>query len=184
VQRRIQEGVLEEEFHAIAGWLLPPRVANRLEEGLARRDTSFQRLSLWAFDHPEALPELRRRAGEWVRRWPEPRTWELSGYLEYLARDWTGAARAFMASLEREPENLDAWVDLAFSLKHAGLPLGESILFDHDEWIRLACLSRGPLTLGGLYRLQAQVAALPGRLEATAQEWIASYQQAGRAIPS
>jgi len=179
VQRRIQEGVLEEEFHAIAGWLLPPRVANRLEEGLARRDTVFQRLSLWAFDHPEALPELRRRAGEWVRRWPEPRTWELSGYLEYLARDWTGAARAFMASLEREPENLDAWVDLAFCLKHLGLALGESILFDHDLWIRLQCQERGPLTLASLNRLHGRVQQSPDRLELTLERWAAPYLDTG-----
>lgn len=180
----MDEGRLVEEFREQTGWSLPERRPNRLEDGQPRLDTTFQMLSGWCFDRPESLEPLRAWARDGARRLPRPRTFELLGYLEYLACDWTAAARAFMRSLEDEPENLDAWVDLAFSLKHAGLPLGESILFDHDEWIRLACLSRGPLTLGGLYRLQAQVAALPGRLEATAQEWIASYQQAGRAIPS
>jgi hypothetical protein len=175
MQGRIQEGVLEAEFQAATGWLLPPRVANRLESGVARQDTVFQGVSLWAFDHPEALADLRRRAVEWVRRWPEPRTWELSGYLEYLAGDWAAAARAFMASLEQEPENLDAWVDLAFCLKHLGLALGESILFDHDLWVRLQCQERGPLTLASLNRLHSQVQKSPDRLEATSVRWVEPY---------
>ncbi|MGI5844087.1 MAG: hypothetical protein ACOX9B_07930 [Candidatus Xenobium sp.] len=175
MQGRVPEGLLEAEFQAATGWSLSPRVANPLEAGVMRQDTVFQGLAAWAFDHPEALADLRRRAGEWVRRWPEPRTWELSGYLEYLAADWAAAARAFMASLEQEPENLDAWVDLAFCLKHLGLALGESILFDYDLWIRLQCQERGPLTLASLNRLHGRVQQSPDRLEVTSVRWVAPY---------
>lgn len=179
MEKKIQEGALEAEFQAATGWLLPPRVSNRLELGMPRLDVLFQTLASWAFDHPEALEDLRRRAGEWVGRWPEPRTWELSGYLEYLAGDWAAAARAFMASLEQEPENLDAWVDLAFCLKHLGLALGESILFDHDLWIRLQCQERGPLTLASLNRLHGRVQQSPDRLELTLERWAAPYLDTG-----
>ncbi len=165
------------EFYELTGWLLPERLANRLEEGQPRLDSVFQTLSLWGFDHPEHLEVTRQWAREMVQRRPEPRTFELLGYLEYLSHDWSAAARAFMRSLDLEPENLDAWVDLAFSLKHAGLPLGEAILFDYDEWIRLQSQRRQPLTLASLYRLQAEVAASPSRLAATASDWIAPYLQ-------
>ncbi len=176
----MDEGRLAEEFRERTGWSLPGRRPNRLEEGQPRLDVTFQMLSGWCFDNPGALEPLRDWARDLVGRHPRPRAFEVLGYLEYLARDWNAAARAFMRSLDEEPENLDAWVDLAFSLKHAGLALGESILFDHDEWIRLACQDRQPLTLAGLYRLHARVAALPHRLEATAEHWIASYQQTGQ----
>ncbi len=175
----IQEGSLEAEFQAQTGWLLPPRVANPLEEGAARLDTLFQTLASWAFDHPQALEPLCARARQWVERWPEPRTWELSGYLEYLAGDWAAAARAFMASLDQEPENLDAWVDLGFSLKHLGLALGESILFDHDLWVRAQCEQRGPLTLASLNRLHREVQQSPDRLESASERWVAPYLEPG-----
>ena len=152
-------GPLEAEFHRLTGHLLPERRPNLLEERVARRDQAFGLLALWCFDHPSHLGPLRYWAGAWAGREPGPRTWELQGYLDYLAVDWGGAARAFMRSVEAEPENLDAWVDLAFALKHLGLDLGEAILFDHDEWMGLQGERGGPVTLASLARLGAELGA-------------------------
>lgn len=145
------------EFLRLTGLVLPPRVANRLEDRVIRRDPVFQTLATWCFDHPHAVEPLRAWARGQAERSPEPRAWELRGYLDYLAEDWPEAARAFLRSLEAEPENLDAWLDLAFCFQHMGLGLGESILFHHDEWIRLARERSGPWTLSTLYRLEAEV---------------------------
>ena len=169
---------LEAGFFSRVGWVLPPRRPNLLAERCARQDRTFPALATWCFDHPDRLEPLRSWAADEARDRPGPRTWELLGYLEYLCGQWSAAARAFMRSLEVEPENLDAWVDLAFSLKHAGLPLGDAILFDHDLWIHLASQRRGPLTLATLSRLKVEVEASGQSLAATSLERVAPYLEA------
>lgn len=150
---------MEAEFRHLAGFDLPEWVPNLPEHRQPFLNPVFAQLAVWGFDYPERLPAMRAWAREQAERQPEPRTWELVGYFEYLLEDWGGAARSFMRSLEAEPRNLDAWFSLAFALKHLGLEIGESILFDHDVWMRLRSERTEPLTLSGLYRMHAEVEA-------------------------
>lgn len=132
------------EFTALTGLRLPAREANRLGDRVTRKDTLFNRLARFAFDHPERVEALVEWTRARARKFDCPQLWELHGYASYLAEDWREAAHAFMRSLELDPENLDTWLDLAFSLIHLGVSLGTEILFDHDQFIRLYREERPP----------------------------------------
>lgn len=161
----MEPSAFPEAFEQRTGIPLPPRRVHRLEDRLVRADPLFPTVAGWAFDNPAGLAALRAWARGWTERAPQCSTWELYGYLSYLEEDWLEAARAFMRSLALESENLDAWLDLAFSLRHLGLALGDAILWDHTEFIRL-CQEAPPARLD-LFTLQA----LERRIRAEGRSW-------------
>lgn len=148
---------MDAEFRHLVGFDLPPWTPNLAEHRQPSQNDVFPQLATWAFDHPERLAAMGAWARSHAEREPGPRTWELLGYFQYLREDWTGAAQSFMRSLEAEPRNLDAWFSLAFALKHLGLDLGESILFDHDLWVRLQSERGGALSLSRLRRYHEEI---------------------------
>lgn len=159
---------MDAEFRHLTGFDLPPWRPNLAADRLPSRNDVFPQLASWAFDHPERLAAMCAWARFHVEQEPGPRTWELLGYFQYLVEDWTGAAQSFMRSVEAEPRNLDAWFSLAFALKHLGLDLGESILFDHDLWVRLQADRGGPLSLSRLRRHHEEI---QGSAECYRQTW-------------
>jgi tetratricopeptide (TPR) repeat protein len=140
------------ELSRRTGLRVPARRSHRLADRVTRQDGLFSALADWAMDHPHRLEGVRLWARQQAAQSAEPGIWEVYGYLSYLAEDWSQAAQAFLRSLEADPENLDAWTDLAFSLIHLGLPLGEAILWNHDRFIEL-CAEEPGQTLD-LFRLQ------------------------------
>lgn len=159
------------DFERRTGIPLPARRTNRLENREGRADTLFPILSGWAFDHPERVAPFAGWLRAWTDRVDEPAVWELHGYLCYLSEDWRGAANAFLRSLQRDPENLDAWVDLAFALKHMGIDLGEAILFDHEEFIRE--VRENPPERLDLFTLRA----LRDRIRAAGRSYAQTYRR-------
>lgn len=170
-----QAAVRQSRFRETFGFDLPPWTPNLPEHRQASQNPLFSQLAGWAFDWPERLGSALEAARRWAGEDPGPPTWELLGYLQYLSEDWGGAARSFMRSLEVEPRNLDSWFCLAFCLKHLGIDLGESILFDHDVWARLLAAEGGPLSLSRLDALRSRVEAEPDCYRRTWPGAIAPY---------
>jgi len=128
---------MEQEFFEITGFLPGQRLTNTLEEKELRKDRLFQSLANLVFDSPEILGLLKSRAGRWLELENSERMKALAGYIAYLDEDFQGAASLFMGAVTMNPDNLDSWLDLAFSLYHLSDPMGYAIIFNYDVFITL-----------------------------------------------
>jgi len=128
---------MDKEFCEITGFLPGPRLTNRLEAKELRMDRLFQELANLVFDSPEVLIALKSHIDRWLKKECSERTQALAGYIAYLDEDYEKAASAFMKAVTMNPDNLDSWLDLAFSFYHLSDPLGYAIIFNHDVFINL-----------------------------------------------
>ncbi len=119
-------------FAGIAGFELNNRKPNRSSSRLPRQDTAFTLMASFAFDNPARFEELCKL----IDSEPPASCFvnELKGYAFYIRGEWKAAAESFMKSLNMCPDNVDAWCDLGFSLRHLGIDLGTSIVMNCDLW--------------------------------------------------
>jgi len=129
--------MMDKEFCEITGFLFGPRLTNRLEAKELRTDRLFQELANLVFDSPEVLTALKSHIDGWLEKECSERTQALAGYIAYLDEDYEKASSAFMKAVTMNPDNLDSWLDLAFSLYHLSDPLGYAIIFNYDVFISL-----------------------------------------------
>jgi len=125
---------VKKEFYKITR-ILPIHRTNFLEEKEIRKDIIFDFLAEKVFDNPELLDFLSKKIKKWLSWNKTEFTYCLAGYIYYIKDDFTTASRYFLNAIQKNPQNLDNWFDLAFSLYHQGQNkhnLGKGILFNFD----------------------------------------------------
>jgi len=118
---------------------LEERLTNRVSDNSPRKDYLFPFLAEKVFDSPGILKILKGRINFWLSCDGSENTLVLAGYIHYLDQNFIKAKSFFLKAIEKNPENLDSWLDLAFCLYHCSLKLnklGKVILFNFDLYIK------------------------------------------------
>jgi tetratricopeptide (TPR) repeat protein len=130
---------VREEFFRISK-VIPFHPTNRLEEKILRKSRIFDLLTLAVFDNPHILKLLSLRLCEWLKIDRSEFIYVVAGYIYYLQEDFLEAEKYFLKAISLNPDNLDNWYDLAFSLYHQDnrkFSLAKEILFNFDRCIRI-----------------------------------------------
>lgn len=126
------------EFFTIT--MIPPfRPVNKLEDNFLRKDIIFTSLAEKIFDNPRLLDLLSRKIDGWLKLEQDELIFSLAGYINYFKEEFPKAEKYFLKAINENPENLDNWFDLAFSLYHQGDKkhnLAKKILFNFDYCIK------------------------------------------------
>jgi len=115
--------------------IIPAHGTNRLSDKCIRKDIIFHNLSEKAFDQPKLLDLLTIKIKQWLKLNKSEFTYCLAGYIYYCKDDFKKAEKYFLKAIDRNPQNLDNWFDLAFSLYHQDdrkYDLAKKILFNFD----------------------------------------------------
>ena len=143
-------------FAGIAGFELNNRKPNRSSLHLPRQDTAFTLMASFAFDNPARFEDLCKL----IDSEPPASCFmnELKGYAFYIRGEWKAAAESFMRSLDICPDNVDAWCDLGFCLRHLGIDMGTGIIMNCDAWAQISASSNIRITgLSSLRSLEKQI---------------------------
>ena len=131
--------IVKKEFYMLARIPLEKRLTNRIDDDCLRKNSLFQVLAERVFDYSGILKLLKKRVSFWLSCDDSENTLVLAGYIYYLDRNFIKARSFFLRTVEKNPENLANWSDLAFSLYHCSLKsnrLAKAILFDFDLFIK------------------------------------------------
>jgi hypothetical protein len=176
--------IVAHRFAELTGLELAPRIANLLEDRVTRRDTLFHSLADLAFEDAPRFEALSLEVAGWLARCPCETLQALAGYVAYCKQDFGRASGHFVSCVRLAPHNLDSYLDLAFALNHLGDELGLALLFDHALFVQACCAnSAGPLTLGSLRRVAAELRAAGTSYAATWRTWRPDAPPAQRSGP-
>lgn len=115
--------------------IVPIHRVNQLSDKCLRKDVIFHNLSEKVFDQPRLLNILTMKIKQWLKLSKSEFTYALAGYIYYCKDDFKKAEEYFLKAINKDPQNLDNWFDLAFSLYHQGenkYNLAKKILFNFD----------------------------------------------------
>lgn len=130
--------IVKKELWRITG-IFPLRSTNNLKDKEIRKDVIFPLLSEKVFDHPRLLNILLKKIKKWLYLNRGELTYCLAGYLYYIKEDFRRAKYYLLKAIAKNPQNLDNWFDLAFSLYHLGKAdqkLAKGILFNFPLFIK------------------------------------------------
>jgi tetratricopeptide (TPR) repeat protein len=130
--------LIQFDFFKVTFLALYIRETNKLEDNVTRKDTIFNTLGDKIFMHPKLLAILKKKITYWIRLFPSETVLSLAGYIYYFDEDYSRAEEFFYRAIEENCENLDNWLDLAFSLYHQSgnkFEFAYKILFDFDKLI-------------------------------------------------
>jgi len=125
---------VKSEFFKITR-IYPVHLTNRLSDRYIRRDMVFTQMGNKVFDNHNLLNILLKKINDWLKLEQGEFTYVLAGYIYYLKEDFLKAEKYFLKAAGENPQNLDNWLDLAFSLYHQGDKknrLAKKILFNFD----------------------------------------------------
>lgn len=124
---------IREEFKSITGFSIFDRQTNYISDGIERKDPLFNQLTLLYLNSPQAFIKLKKRIRHWLEKEKSETTFSLAGYICYVSEDFKKAKQYFFKTVSLNPDNLDNWIDLAFSLRHSGeYEISNDILFNYD----------------------------------------------------
>lgn len=127
---------ISEEFKSITGFEIFPRRTNFLSDRIERKDPLFSILSILYFSNRKRFKRLLQKIKAWLRKEESETIFALAGYIYYITEDFDKAKRYFLKALSINPDNLDNWVDLAFTLRHLGeYNISNGMLFNFDYLI-------------------------------------------------
>ena len=133
------------QFRSLMGFELPSHGSNVLEARSVRVDQVFEGVADSLFRDPSRGEALWRFSLQWLARCNCELTRALAGYVAYCREDYPRATVHLLSAVAANPDNLDNWVDLAFSLAHQGDPLGLQLLFDHEPYMRAFAARKAPV---------------------------------------
>jgi tetratricopeptide (TPR) repeat protein len=114
----------------------PKFETNTADSGVTRGNYILDALAEKIFDHPRLLELLSKKIRHWLVCDDSKFTLALAGYIAYLGERYAQAERFFLKALQKDPKNIDLWMDLAFSLFHQDekkQKLAHDILFKYKE---------------------------------------------------
>ena len=121
------------EFVNITGFNLPPRMTNRLSNRVVRKGYLFDDLAKLYCFKPERFKKLAQKIDQWLCADQSETILVLAGYVYYIVEDFRKARNYFLKAVSLNPDNLDNWIDLAFTLRHFGeYEVSNGILFNFD----------------------------------------------------
>ncbi len=122
---------IEREFEKIAGFRLLPRRTNLINENIERKDNTFAHLTNLYFSDRRRFKKLQNKIEQWVKKNKSETITTLAGYIYYIDEDFQISQKYFLKAIAINPDNLDNWVDLAFTIRHIGdTRTSEEILFN------------------------------------------------------
>jgi len=125
-----------QEFKKITGFELLTRQTNYLSDRIERKDSLFSQLAILYFTYPKKFKKLQQKVRDWLRKESSETIFALAGYIYYITEDFNKARKYFLKAISLNPDNLDNWIDLAFSLRHLGeYKISNGILFNYDYLI-------------------------------------------------
>jgi tetratricopeptide (TPR) repeat protein len=121
---------IQEEFKRITGFELLARQTNCLSDKIERKDWFFNQLAILYFSSPKRFSKLKRKINGWLKREQSETIFVLTGYIYYINEDFKKAKECFLKTITLNSDNLDNWIDLAFTLRHNGeYKISNAILF-------------------------------------------------------
>ena len=126
------------EFYRLTN-IQPLYLTNKLEDLCIKKNDIFDCLAEKVFDNPRLLDLLTIKLKHWLRKEKSEFIYALAGYINYLKDDFHKAEVYFLKAININPENLDNWFPLAFSLYHQEDKkhnLGKQILFNFDYCVK------------------------------------------------
>ena len=139
------------------------RETNYLSDRVRRKDFIFPRLAEKMFDNPKSLKLLIEKVRTWIKISDDETVYAAAGYIYYLNSDFQKAKIFFAKAIEKNPDNLDNWLDLAFALYHTGKKeekLAKAIIFNFDFFLKIYKKTKGRLTNKYLFSINAKISDL------------------------
>ena len=119
------------DFKNITGFELFPRRVNRISDGIERKDRLFEKLAYFSSSRADKFKMLENKIENWIDKNQPDTMFALAGYIYYIGENYKRARNYFLEAIYLTPENLDSWVDLAFTLRQLGeYDVSRSILFN------------------------------------------------------
>lgn len=120
------------EFRDRAGFELSLRQTNYLASGIERKDSLFSQLAILYFSDRERFKQLQKKTRGWLSKGRIETVYALAGYIYYIAEDFKKSKACFLKAIQLNPDNLDNWMDLAFTLRHLGdYNISNGIIFNY-----------------------------------------------------
>lgn len=132
------ETLIQKKFQKITGFPLRKRQTNHLSEKIIKKDQLFENLARLYFNRPKKFNQLCKKILPLINQKKEldETLLALAGYLYYLQEDFKKSKTFFLKCINLNPQNLDNWIDFAFTLRHLGEDkLANGILFNYDYLI-------------------------------------------------
>lgn len=130
---------MQKDFWLLTLFPLPQRQANSLKDRVQRKDVIFSFLAEKVFDYPLFLRVFKKKIDYWLSIDNSETVLALAGYIYYLDSNFVKAENFFYQCIDKNWDNLDNWIDLAFCLYHQcerKNNLAKGILFDFDIFIK------------------------------------------------
>lgn len=109
---------ISKEYKKITGFELCARATNNLYEWAERKDSLFSQLTQIYFFRKKDFIKLRSKMPVWLKNSETETIFALAGYIHYINEDYNKARDCFLKTISLNPNNLDNWLDFAFSLRH------------------------------------------------------------------
>jgi len=154
---------IKKEFFILTRLLLGEKPTNKISDNNLRKDYLFPLLAERVFDNPKILKVLKNKISSWLSQDNSEMLLSLAAYVYYLDCDFNKAKKYFLKAVEKNPQNLDNWLDLAICLHHCSPALhnlSKAILFDYDLFIEDFNKKRyKECSIEGLKRIQKRIIA-------------------------
>ena len=104
-----------------------------MTEKTSRKDIVFDELTRLYFKDRRGFAKIKKKLPALLKKDRSGEALAFAGYVAYLSEDFKRATGYFLLAIASDPDNLDNWMDLAFSLRHRGeQKMSRAILFHFD----------------------------------------------------
>ena len=108
---------------------------NTLKENIERKDTLFSELTRLYINKREKFNKIKRRLLVRLKKEKSEEMCAAAGYIYYLEEDFNKSTKYFLKTVALKPDNLDNWMDSAFSLRHQGESTVSSVILFHFDHV-------------------------------------------------
>ena len=123
------------DFFRLTG-IAPLQRTNKISDNCLAKNAIFHKLAEKVFDAPGLLELLGGKVKQWLKLERSEFTYMLAGYIYYFKEEFKIADKYFIKAININPENLDNWFCLAFSLYHQQKhDVAKKIFFNFDYCI-------------------------------------------------
>ena len=120
------------EFKLETGIQVYKRQTNCVTDMVERKDQLFYDLARFYSRNTDKYRKLQNKFKELFKKEQSETLHALEGYISYINEDFPKAKCCFLKAISVNPDNLDNWMDLAFSLRHSGeYKVSNGILFNY-----------------------------------------------------
>lgn len=126
---------IQKEFKNITDFDLLPRKTNLLSDREEGKNWLFQKLAILYFNDLKRFKKVQQRAKKWLKKEKSETIFVLLAYINYIIEDFKKSKIYFLRAISLNPDNLDNWLDLAFTLRHLGEYCVSNIIFFNYDYV-------------------------------------------------